>query len=401
LIAMAEAYFGSQPSPGDIEERVEGYASWLEVDLDRLGFNLEQVRRRTGVEVIPCVKTNAYGHGLVPIVAYLMKRGVGRVLVAKLWEAMQLRGAGLGCGVINMDPVFTEGQFDAVVENGFIQTVFSRSAAYGVSGAAERLGREAEVFVKVDTGLNRVGVRHGEAADLAEYVQSLPGLRVGGLFSTFVESTEFDRVQLERMLAVDGELRGRGIEVPVRSMASSHDIFHFPESYLDAVRPGLMLYGVYPEPVDREAGLELRPVMAFKARLEHVKYIEEGESVTYSRRFVAPRRMRVGTVHAGYSDGYPRELIMKGLVRVGDAIKPVLGTVSVNHHVVDLGGTSAEVGDVVELVSREGENTMERLCAIAGIEPYKFCVGLNPLTPRVYVEGGRPVALSEPRLVEA
>jgi len=397
---MAEAYFGSQPSSGEIEERVKGYASWLEIDLNRLGFNLEQVRSRTGVEVIPCVKTNAYGHGLVPVVAYLMKRGVGRVLVAKLWEAMQLRGAGLDCGVINMDPVFTEGQFDAVVENGFIQTVFSRSAADGVSGAAERWGREAEVFVKVDTGLNRVGVRHGEAADLVEYVQSLPGLRVGGLFSTFVESPELDRVQLERMLTVDAELRSRGIEVPLRSMASSHDIFHFSESYLDAVRPGLMLYGVYPEPADRNAGLELRPVMAFKARLEHAKYIEAGESVTYSRRFVAPRRMRVGTVHAGYSDGYPRELMMKGSVRVGDVIKPVLGTVSVNHHIVDLDGTDADVGDVVELVSREGENTMERLCAIAGIEPYKFCVGLNPLTPRVYLEGGRPVALSEPRLVE-
>jgi alanine racemase len=398
---MAEAYFGYQPSPDEIAERVVGYPSWLEVDLDSIGFNLEQVRRRTGVEVIPCVKTNAYGHGLVPVVAYLMTRGVRRFLVAKLWEAMQLRGAGLDCGVINMDPIFTEGQFDAVMENRFVQTVFNRSVADGVSGAAQRLGTEAEVFVKVDTGLNRVGVRHREAADLVEYVQSLPGLRVGGLFSTFVESPEFDRVQLERMLAVDAELRKRGIEVPLRSMASSHDIFHFPESYLDAVRPGLMLYGVYPEPADREAGLELRPAMAFKARLEHVKHIEKGESVTYSRRFVAPRRMKVGTVHAGYSDGYPRELMMKGLIRVGDAIKPVLGTVSVNHHVVDLDGTGAEVGDVVELVSREGENTMERLCAIAGIEPYKFCVGLNPLTPRVYLDRGRPVALSEPRLVDA
>jgi alanine racemase len=400
VIEMAEAFYGSQPSPGEIEERVKGYASWLEVDLDRLGFNLEQVRRRTGVEVIPCVKTNAYGHGLVPVVAYLMGRGVRRFLVAKLWEAMQLRAAGLGCGIINMDPLFTEGQFDAVVENGFIQTVFSRSSAEWVSGAAQRLGREAEVFVKVDTGLNRVGVRHEEAADLVQRVHSLPGLRVGGLFSTFVESPELDRVQLERMLAVDAELKRRGIEVPLRSMASSHDIFHFPESYLDAVRPGLMLYGVYPEPADRDAGLELRPVMTFKARLEHTKYIEEGESVTYSRRFIAPRRMRVGTVHAGYSDGYPRELMMKGSVRVGNVIKPVLGTISVNHHIVDLEGTNAEVGDVVELVSREGENTMERLCAIAGIEPYKFCVGLNPLTPRVYLERGRPVALSEPRLVE-
>ncbi len=397
---MSEDFFGSQPSPEEIRRRVKGYPSWLEIDLDCLGYNLEQVRKRVGVEVVPCVKSNAYGHGLVPVVAYLMRKGVDRFLVAKLWEALLIREAGLDCGVVNMDPLFSEAELGAVVERGVTQTVFRREAAEGVSRAAAELDAEAEVWVKVDTGLNRVGVRHGEAADLVEYVSGLPGLSVGGLFSTFTEDEEFDRVQLDRMLELGEELRRRGVEVPPRSMASSHDIFHLPESYLDAVRPGLMLYGIYPEPEDRGAGVELRPVLSFKARLEHVKWVEEGESVTYSRRFVAPRRMRVGTVHAGYSDGYPRELMMRGVVGVGGEVRPVLGTVSVNHHVVDVDGLDVGVGDVVELASREGENTVERLCALAGIEPYKFCVGLRPLTPRVYYEGGVPVAVSEPRLVE-
>jgi alanine racemase len=399
VIEMAEAFFGSQPSPEEIGERVEGYPSWIEVDLDRLGFNLGGIRRRVGVEIIPCVKANAYGHGMVAVVAYLMRRGVERVLVAKLWEAAQLREAGLDCGVINMDPLFSEEHFDWVVANDVTQTVYSRSTAEGISRAARKLGREAEVFVKVDTGLNRVGVRHGEAADLVEYASSLPGLRVGGLFSTFTEDRDGDRVQLERMLALDGELRRRGIEVPVRSMASSNAVFHFPKSYLDAVRPGLMLFGLYPEPEDREIGIELKPVLSFKARLELVKWLETGEAATYSRRFVAPRRMRVGTVHAGYSDGWPRGLTKKGRVRVGGEVRPVLGTVSVNHHIVDVDGLDVGVGDVVELVSREEENTLERISGIAGIMQYSFCVALNPLIPRVYFEGGVPVALSESRLV--
>jgi alanine racemase len=109
--------------------------------------------------------------------------------------------------------------------------------------------------------------------------------------------------------------------------------------------------------------------------------------------------MRVGTVHAGYSDGWPRGLTKKGLVRVVGETRPVLGTVSVNHHVVDVDGLDIDTGDVVELVSREGENTLERLSEIAGIMQYSFCVALNPLIPRVYFEGGVPVALSEPRLV--
>ena len=397
---MAEAFFRSQPSPREIEERIEGFQSWIEVDLDRVGLNLEQIRSHTGVEVIPCVKTNAYGHGLVPVVAYLMMQGVRRVLVAKLGEALQLRDAGLTCGVINMDPLFSDRQYETVVDREITQTVFSRVTADTLSGEAQRRRKDAGVFIKVDTGLGRVGVRHDEAADLVEYVSRLPGIRLEGVYSTFTEEKEFDRVQLERMLALDEELRRRGIDAGIRSMASSNAVFHFPEGYLDAVRPGLMIYGVYPEEEDRDAGLELRQALSFKARIEQVKWVEAGESLTYSRRFVAPRRMKVGTIHVGYSDGYPRGLTRKGVVRVGDVVKPVLGTVSVNHHVVDIDGVDVGVGGVVEVVSRAGENSIESLSKLAGIMPYSFCVGLNPLTPRVYFEGGRPVAISEPRLVE-
>ena len=397
---MAEAFFESQPSPGEIEERMEGFQSWMEVDLDCVGFNLEQIRRHTGVEVIPCVKTNAYGHGLVPVVAHLMRHGVQRVLVVKLGEALQLRNAGLTCGIINMDPLYSKKQHEAVVERKITQTVFNRGTADLLSGVAQRRGKTARVFIKVDTGLGRVGVRHDEAADLVEYVSNLPGLRVEGAFSTFTEDRSFDRVQLERMLALDEELRRRGIDPGTRSMASSNAIFHFPESYLDAVRPGLMLYGVYPEEEDREAGLELRQAISFKARLEHAKWIETGESLTYSRRFVAPRRMRVGTIHIGYFDGYPRGLTNKGPVRVDGEFKPVLGTVSLNHFIVDLTGTEAQESDIVEIIGRRGENTVSCLAELAGIMTYSLVVGLNPLTPRVYFEGGRPVALSDLKLVE-
>ncbi len=135
LIALS-VYFDSQPSPGEIEERVMGFPSWFEVDLDRLGHNLDEIRGRAGVEVIPCVKANAYGHGLVPVVAYLMRRGVGRFLVAKMWEAVQLREAGLDCGIINMDPLFVEGQYEEVVSRGVIQTVYRRETAEGSGTAA-------------------------------------------------------------------------------------------------------------------------------------------------------------------------------------------------------------------------------------------------------------------------
>jgi alanine racemase len=335
------------------------------------------------------------------VAAYLSREGVDRVLVAKLWEAVQIRGAGLGVGVINMDPLFSREQYEWVVANDVAQTVYTRDHGRGVSDATRKLECGAEVFVKVDTGLGRVGVRHGKAAGLIEHVAELHGISVAGVFSTLTEDPEFDRVQLERLVTLKRELEKRGVVVPSWSLASSNAVFHLPESHLTAVRPGLMLYGLYPEPEDREVGLELRPVMAFRARVEHEKYIEAGETLTYSRRFVAPRRMQVGTLHVGYSDGVPRGLTNRGYVNVGGALKEVLGAVSVNHMVVDLDGTDALTGDVVEVVTREGECTLERQAARAAIMGYQFCVGLNPLTPRVYVEGGEPLMLSEPRLVES
>jgi alanine racemase len=204
---MADAYFGTQLSQAQIEERVNGFPSWLEIDLDNLRFNLEQIKERVGVEVLPCVKTNAYGHGVVPVAAFLEKEGVRRVLVAKLWEAEQIRGAGLVIGVVCMDPLFRREQYDWIVGNDVVQTVYTRDHGREVSDAARRLGMEAEVFVKVDTGLGRVGVRYGKAADLIEHVAGFRGISLVGVFSTLTEEHEFDRVQLERMVGLQAELK--------------------------------------------------------------------------------------------------------------------------------------------------------------------------------------------------
>ncbi len=366
---MAEAYFARQPSQKEIERRIEGYPSWLEIDLDAVTHNLEEVRRRVGVEVIPCVKTNAYGHGIVPIVAHMMTRGVKRVLVAKLWEAEQIRDAGLDCGVVSMDPLFSDEQFERVARRRITHTVYQRETADRLSAAASKLNTKAQLWVKIDTGLGRVGVRWSEAVELIRYVSGLPNLEITGLFSTMSEAEELDRVQVERMKAISGELDRLGISYGVRSMASGNAVFHRPFTYLDAVRPGLMLYGFFPDPEDRESGLDLRPDFSFKARVEQVKWVDEGESLTYSRRFTAPRRMKIGTVHIGYSDGFPRGLTKKGLVKVGGVVKPVLGTVSVNHFLVDLEPFGLDNPGEVFHVADRPYGLIEGTVLAPGVEP--------------------------------
>ncbi len=392
-------YFQRQPSPQEIAERIKGYQAWIEVDLDAVGHNLAQVRARTGREVIPCVKSNAYGHGIVPVVAYMEKMGVKRVLVAKLWEAEQLREAGIGLDIVNIDPLFTAEQFEYVVDQDITHTVYQRKAAVALSEAAVRLRKEAKVWIKVDTGLGRVGIRWDEAPDLIEYVAKKPNLRIDGAFSTLSENDQLDRLQVERLLDVERLCEKRGVTVGTKSMASSNAVFHKPYAYLDAVRPGLMLLGMYPEEADMGQGINLMQSLCLKARVEHVKWVEAGESLTYSRRFTAPSRMKVGTVHIGYYDGFPRGLTKVGKVRVGGEIRTVLGTVSVNHFLVDLTGTELEPGDVVEAISREGENNALGLAKLAGVMTYSLANGLSLLMPRVYTEKGRPVAMTRPRLV--
>jgi alanine racemase len=295
--------------------------------------------------------------------------------------------------------LFSDDQFETVVEKGITQTVYQKVSARRLNAAAEKLGKTVGVWVKIDTGLGRVGVRYMDADAYIEYVHGLKNLSIEGIFSTMSEIDELDRLQVQRMIDIEANANAKGIQVGTKSIASSNAVFHKDYTYLDATRPGLMLLGFYPEDDDLGQGIELKQSLVWKARVEHVKWIEAGESLTYSRRFIADKKMKVGTVHIGYYDGFPRGLTNKGKVRVNGEIKPVLGTVSVNHFLVDLTDTDVEVGDVIEAISREGENSALNMANTAGIMTYSLGNALNMLIPRVYTKNDIPVAVTKPKLV--
>ena len=392
---MPAAYFESQPTPEEIRERIDGYPSWFEIDLDNVEHNLNQIKSRTSARLIPCVKNNAYGHGLVPIVAHLEALGIERILVVKLREALKLREAGIGLEIVNMDPLFVRSSYEAVVDKGITQVVYTEDAARKLSDGASGNGMKAHVFVKIDTGLRRVGVKHDEAANFLELVSSLPGLEIDGIFSTLNQNEELDKIQLKRLLEVEEEARKRGIDPGLRSLASSDAVLYKPEAHLDAVRPGMLLYGVYPTARDMGSGVELKQILSFKARLEYAKWVDKGDSVTYWGRFTAPKRMRIGTVHVGFYDALPRELSNRGRVKIGNGFRSILGSVSLNHILVDLTDIGIEPGDIVEVIGREEENTVNAIADAAGWMTYSLLNHLNPLTPRVYLKKGEPVALLE------
>jgi alanine racemase len=389
-------YFEKQPSPEEIKEISKGYTSWLEIDLDNIENNLDEIREHTETTVMAVVKNNAYGHGLIPITAYLENLGVEWCMVAKLYEAQMIRRAGLKLNVLNMDVLFTPEQYRDVVEKRITQTIYTKEDAEKLEKAAKELNKKTKVFIKVDTGLNRIGVQHNEASDYIEYVNNLENVDVKGIFSTFQQNPDMDRAMMEKLLAVDKQLKKRDVEVPIRSMASTDATFHNPEGWLDLVRPGMSLYGVYPEKKDLKAPVDLKQALSFKARIEYVKTVERGESVTYWGKFIAPKRMQIGTIHAGFYDGIPREMANKGRILVDGVYKSSLGSVSLNHYLVDLEGVEAQKGKVVEIIGREGENTISKTAETAGWMTYSLLNHLHVNTPRIYYQDGEPVALLDP-----
>lgn len=392
---MGHAFFDNQLPADAIQAAIDEFGAWLEIDLDAITFNLQQIRDRIGasVEVLPVVKNDAYGHGLVPIAAHLHDQGCQRMMVAKHWEAYALQRAVPECEVVCMDALHTDKQCERVVEAGIVPVIFDAGVAERLSAIATRLSTTARVFVKIDTGLRRVGVAYGDAPGLIAQIQAMGNIEVAAVMSTFMQHPDHDALLLERFVDTCEKAGITGKDGVLRSMGSTNSILNLPGSELEIVRPAMCLFGILPFEGDENSGMEVRQALIMKARIEMVKSIESGESVSYFGSFVAPKRMRIGTLHAGFFDGIPREVANKAMYRVGDTDCAALGSISLNHSLVDLTETDAKVGDAVVIIGRDGECAMKAFADRAGWMAYSVLNHLNLLLPRVYTRAGKPVAL--------
>ena len=214
-------YFKNQPTPDTINQKIQCYSSWLEIDLDNLTHNLTEIKKHVEVPIMAVVKNNAYGHGLIPVTAHLETLGVKWCMVAKLYEAVKIREAGLKLGILNMDVLYSDEQYSKVVEEEIAQCIYTREDADKLNSAASKLGKHAKVFIKVDTGLNRIGVRYSEAAELIQYIHNLEFIDVQGIFSTFQQNQE-DPKMLAKLLLVDQQLKEKGIRIGIDDFGTGY-----------------------------------------------------------------------------------------------------------------------------------------------------------------------------------
>ncbi len=362
----------------------------IEVDLGAIGRNLDRVRNRAKVPVMGVVKANAYGHGLVEVARYLESAGVAALMTGKLDEASRLRSAGIRCPIANFGP-FGPPDAEEILRRGIRQSVSTADDLAALDSAAAKAGSIAGIDIHVDTGLNRAGVPAREALPLIERAALLPRIRIEGISTALTEDPEFDREQLRIFTGVCAAAKARGIDCGPRHAASSGALFGEDDLFLDMVRPGIALYGYYPNArTRREDSLGLEPALRLKASVTFVRDVKPGESLSYLRAIRIDRATRVATVGIGYSDGYPYVLGGKGIVLIGGRAFPVLPAVTSNHVMIDLGDDrTVRVGDEVVLVDgrRGSEAAADALAAASGGSDYKFLIGLNPRLPRTFLRG--------------
>ena len=361
--------------------------SWLELSRARIESNLAGVRSLVGERLImPVVKANAYGAGAVPLARVLAASGIDMFAVANVGEGIELRARGIR-GRIVVLTYFTGGEVSAIREHDLTPAVFTREAVDLLTGGSQI--DLQDVWVKVDTGLNRIGVPHSAAAAFIQAVTSTPALRVAGVFSTIAENPQRDAGQVERLLALRAALGPQG-SIPF-SLASSHAIVSLPAGYFDIVRPGIMLLGIEPSDRDRMnmrlvAQAHLQPIVTWKARIGYSKIVAAGEQVGYGVQPALARDTLVLSLALGWADGCPPLLSQGGHVLVRGVRCPVL-SVSANTTLVDASAVpGAALGEEVVLLGRQGgqEITPLELAQATG-SVYRILASIPHDVPRLVI----------------
>lgn len=363
-----------------------------QIDLSAIRDNLRAIRARVSpqVRIMPAVKANGYGHGAVETSRACLDGGADALCVACIEEGVELRSAGIAAPILILG-CSVPSAAGSIVEQNLASVLCDMSLAQALSEAALNANTTASVHIKIDTGMGRIGVPAAQSADFACEVSRLPGLRIDGVFTHFPSSDEADRSftlgQIAEFQKVLTQWKRRGVEASMAHASNSGGILAYPEADFHAVRPGIMIYGLYPSSAISQS-IPLREALTLKTKLVFVKEMEAGRTVSYGRTHVLKRRSKVGAIPIGYADGYLREFSNKGEVAVRGMRAPVIGRVCMDQCLVDITDVpGAEVGDDVTIYG--GGYDFLNLTYVAeriGSIPNELLCAISKRVPRVYTE---------------
>lgn len=366
-------------------------AARAEVDLGAVAHNTrELVRLVAPAQVCAVVKADGYGHGAIAVSEAALDAGASWLGVALVEEGAVLRKAGIDAPILLLSQP-RAADIDAAVRYGLRLTLYTRDGVQACAAAARARGQVAKVHIKVDSGMNRVGVAPADALDLAQAVISFPELEFEGVWTHCAVADEpsdpFTDVQLNRFDDVIAEFRNAGVEPAMHHAANSAAAIDRPRARLDLVRIGIALYGIAPLPAMGNL-VDLRPALSLRAEVSLVKRVRAGEGISYGRQHKFVTDTTVATVPIGYADGVPRRLSeVGGEVLIDGRRRRIVGVVTMDQLMIDCGNDDVEVGDEVVLLGAQGDDriTAQDWADALGTIPYEVVCRIGPRVPRHYL----------------
>ena len=370
-----------------------------DIDLDAVQFNFDQMSKNIpqGTKIMAVVKTDAYGHGAVPLASFMEP-------CEKLWgfatatvdEAVELRQAGIKKPILILGYTFPE-CYTHIVKNEIRQTIFTLDMAKALSNEAVRQNKKAYIHIKLDTGMGRIGYQNAkEAAADAEKISKLPMLEIEGVFTHFANadtsSQENTLRQLEKFDEMIEAMEAVGVTFSLKHCANSAGIIELTDQKFDLVRAGIISYGLWPSDEVKKDVVQLKPILSLKSHVVYVKEVGPGCAVSYGSTWVAEEKRKIATIPIGYGDGYPRSLSNKGYVLIKGCKAPIVGRVCMDQMMVDVTDIPEEirVGDRVTLIGQDGDLTItaEEIGDLSGRFNYELVCDLGNRIPRIYYKDG-------------
>ncbi len=371
---------------------------YAEINLDAICRNVNETKKKVGkdVDVLAIIKADAYGHGALRVARALTEIDINNFGVATAEEAIQLRKHGIDGNILLLDYAFEE-SYGELIENNITSTVFEYNHAKKLNDIAGILGKKADIHIKLDTGMGRIGfIPSDESFEKIKKIYELENITVSGIYTHFACADMTDKAMTYRQIEMFDnfceKLENGDVSIPVKHLCNSAGIMEFSSAYANMVRNGIITYGLYPSDEVDKNNIQLSPAMSIKSHVVYVKEVDENFTVSYGATYVTKGKTKIATIPIGYADGYPRSLSNKGRVLINGKSAPIIGRVCMDQMMVDVTDIDdVKQGDVVTIIGKDGNETItvEELSAMSGSFNYEFVCNVNKRVPRVYIKNGK------------
>jgi alanine racemase len=372
--------------------------TWTEVNLDAIAQNVKNIKKLIGEkkELMAVVKGNAYGHDILEVSPVVLENGATRLAVARLEEAIFLRKAGITVPILVLGLTLKQ-QAEFLVSYDITPAVCEFEMIEKLSESAVQMNKMTKIHLKVDTGMGRIGIFPYDVLRFIKRIKALKNVEIEGIFTHFSVADEKDKFyteeQFRKFIEILTILEKEGIKIPIKHVGNSATLLDLPHMWLDMVRPGLAIYGLYPSKEVKKT-INLIPAQQFKTKIVFIKELPLGESISYGRTYITKRRMRVASLPVGYADGYNRLLSNQGEVLVRGQRVPIIGRVCMDHCMIDVTNlTQVEIGDEVVLWGRQEEEmiTVEEIAQKIRTINYEIVhMPDKKRVPKLFIRDGKP-----------